>query len=78
MSEAAQNIARPARNLGTLDFWQTAILWLLVASGFFVVQEPAPYELVFLIAFVLFLPVGMRIPRATLPLVIFLILYNMC
>ena len=77
MSEAAQNIARPARNLGTLDFWQTAILWLLVASGFFVVQEPAPYELVFLIAFVLFLPVGMRIPRATLPLVIFLILYNM-
>jgi hypothetical protein len=52
------------------------MLWLLVASGFFVVQEPAPYELLFLIAFVLFLPIGMRIPKSALPLVIFLILYN--
>jgi hypothetical protein len=51
-------------------------LWLLVASGFFVVQEPAPYELIFALAFVLFLPAGMQVPKAALPMIIFLVLYN--
>jgi hypothetical protein len=76
LSETAGTIPRPVRTFATLEFWQRATLWLLVASGFFVVQEPAPYELLFLLAFVLFLPVGMRVPRPALPLVILLILYN--
>jgi O-antigen ligase len=76
LSETALTIARPIRSFVTLEFWQRAMLWLLVASGFFVIQEPAPYELLFLIVFILFLPVGMRIPKPALPLVIFLILYN--
>jgi len=61
--------------LSTLAFWQSAALWLLVAAGFFVIREPAPYELLFLFAFILFFP-AMRIHKAVLPLVLFLILYN--
>jgi hypothetical protein len=76
LNQAAGAIGRGVPRFASLEFWQTAMLWLLVASGFFVVQEPAPYELLFFIAFVLFLPVGMRVPRAALPLIIFLILYN--
>jgi O-antigen ligase len=61
---------------GGLEFWRNGVLWLLIASGWFVVVEPAPYELIFVLAFFLFLPGGLRVPLVSLPLIVFLVLYN--
>ena len=60
-----------------LDTLQRGILWLLIAVSWCVFVEPAPYELVFIIALVLFLPYGMSASRALVPLVAFLLLYNL-
>lgn len=79
MSVAAthSSLAVPRRALGSLDFWRKVVLWLLVASAWFVVVEPAPYELIFGLVFLLFLPGGgLRIPVVSLPFVAALILYN--
>jgi O-antigen ligase len=70
---------RPAvpRAIGSLDFWRNAILWLLVASAWLVVVEPAPYELIFAVTLLLFLPAGLRVHLVSLPFVIALVLYNL-
>jgi hypothetical protein len=53
------------------------VLWLMMVSSFYVVAEPAPYELLFLVSLLLFLPSGgMRVTLPLLPLVFFLVLYN--
>ncbi len=62
--------------LGSLDFWRKVALWLLVASLWLVVIEPAPYELIFALVLLLFLPGGLRVPIVSLPFVTALILYN--
>lgn len=68
----------PHRTLGSLETWRKAVLWLLVASTWFVVVEPAPYELIFILAFILFLPGGgLRVPLVSLPFFCFLLLYNL-
>lgn len=68
----------PQRTLGSLDTWRKVVLWLLVASTWFVIVEPAPYELIFALAFILFLPGGgLRVPLVSLPFFSFLILYNL-
>jgi hypothetical protein len=65
------------RAVGSLDFWRKAVLWLLVASLWLVVIEPAPYDLIFCLALLLFLPYGgLRVPLVALPFVIALVLYN--
>ena len=64
------------RTLAGLEYWCNWLLWLLIASGWFVVVEPSPYELIFVLAFVLFLPGGLRVPLVATPLIVFLVLYN--
>lgn len=70
-------LAAPRRALGSLDFWRKVALWLLVASMWLVIIEPAPYELIFALTLLLFLPGGLRVPLVSLPFVTALILYNL-
>ena len=77
-STAQSSLAGPRRTLGSLETWRNAVLWLLVASAWFVVVEPSPYELIFILAFLLFLPGGgLKVPLVSLPFFAFLILYNL-
>ncbi|MGE3830551.1 MAG: O-antigen ligase family protein [Parvibaculaceae bacterium] len=76
LAETAPYSRRPATALGGLEFWRNRLLWLLMASGWFVVIEPSPYELIFVLALVLFLPGGLRVPLVSAPLILFLVLYN--
>lgn len=70
-------VVPPRRALGSLDFWRKGVLWLLVASLWLVIIEPAPYELIFCLALLLFLPHGgLRVPLVSLPFVAALVLYN--
>lgn len=63
--------------MGNLDFWRKAALWVLVASLWLVVIEPAPYDLLFGLVLLLFLPYGgLRVPLVSLPFVTALVLYN--
>ena len=55
---------------------QRAALWMMIASGFVVSIEPAPYELLFVVALALFLAGGLRVSIVFAPLIIFLALYN--
>ena len=52
-----------------------ALVLLLVFSGFFVLVEPAPYELISLTAFAFFLLVGMPIRRELGPMIFLLIVF---
>lgn len=54
---------------------QHAMLFLLIASSWFVIVEPAPYELLFLLTLIVFLPAGLSAHAAMAPLVVFLLLY---
>jgi hypothetical protein len=53
----------------------TAILWLAVFLGGFVLYEPAPYELFLALAIPVWLCAGLTIPRGVSPLVVLLILF---
>jgi O-antigen ligase len=66
----------PSSAVFTLETLQRFALWLLIASGWFVLMEPAPYELLFAVCLVFFLPSGLNVPRVTVPFIIFLTLYN--
>ncbi len=56
---------------------QRGSLWLLIASSWLVMFEPAPYEVLFFITLMLFLPHGLSVGRQVIPLIIFLFLYNL-
>jgi O-antigen ligase len=56
---------------------QTLVLWLFVFSGWLVIIEPAPYELLFVLTLVLFIPSGLRVTAVVAPLIVFLLLYNL-
>lgn len=60
----------------SLDLIQRLFIWLFIASGWFVIIEPAPYEMLFLLTLILMLPNGLRFHAATMPMLFFLILYN--
>ena len=70
-------IRRPSRGALTLEQAQLGLLWLLVFSGWYVAVEPAPYEILFPLTFLIFLPGGLAASMLIAPLVIFLVLYNM-
>jgi hypothetical protein len=53
-----------------------AILWILVFSGGFVIVEPAPYELLFVLTVVLFAVTGLTLRATQLPLALLLIVHN--
>ncbi|CAN5515926.1 O-antigen ligase family protein [soil metagenome] len=77
MSTTFATPRRVTPSYASLEFWRNAVLWLMVVSGFYVIAEPAPYEVLFAVAMILFLPSGgMRVSPALLPLVCFLVLYN--
>ena len=62
--------------VSALERLQYAALWLFILSSWFVVVEPAPYELLFVLTFLVFLPGGLMASIFTAPMVIFLALYN--
>jgi hypothetical protein len=55
---------------------QRALLWLVGASSAIVFIEPSPYELVTLLAAVIFIATGLRLRLAFMPLVLLLLLIN--
>lgn len=55
---------------------QNLAVWLLFASGFLVFIEPAPFEIFFGIATLIFIFTGLRISLFLLPLVLLLVAYN--
>jgi hypothetical protein len=55
---------------------QRALVWLVGASGAIVFIEPSPYELVTLIATVLFFATGLRLRLVFMPLLLLLALLN--
>lgn len=55
---------------------QRAALWLMIASGFVVSIEPAPYEMLFVLTLAVFFAGGMRVSIVFAPLIVFLSVYN--
>ncbi len=75
----AQSLApRPAiRLLGiTFEQFRLAVVWLMMASSFLVIVEPAPCDLLFVAVVCLFLNGGLRLSILIMPLMLCLILYN--
>lgn len=62
-------MARPLVQIGH------AWVWLLAFSGFFVLREPAPYELLGVVVIGVSFLFGMTLPRPVLPMLGLLILY---
>ena len=60
-----------------LRLLQDSVLWIFIASGFLVLVEPSPYEILFPLLVFVFLPFGLRLTGAAAPLVVFLLLYNL-
>ena len=73
-----QDTARPAKvsSLISLDLVQRVFLWLMIASSWFVIIEPAPYEILFVVVLCLMLPSGLNFHAAVIPMVLFLLAYN--
>lgn len=69
---AAAPIARPLVKVGHV------FVWLTVLSSFFVLREPAPYELFGVAIIGTSFIFGMAIPRGVLPLLGLLIIYVIC
>ena len=76
LAATAPHQASVLSSLRGLEFWRNRLLWLMIASGWFVVIEPAPYELIFVLSLLVFLPGGLRVPLVAAPLILFLVLYN--
>jgi hypothetical protein len=56
---------------------QRALLWLLVFSGFLVIIEPSPYEVMFTFTATLFAVTGLTLDRRLTPLILLVCLYNL-
>jgi hypothetical protein len=74
-AEAAVHAA-PRRILPT-RLLQTGSIWLLFASSFLVIVEPAPFEICFGLMLAVFMLTGLRISIMFLPLIALLVLYNL-
>ncbi len=60
----------------TLEQLQRLFLWLFVFSGWLVIIEPAPYEVLFVITLLVHLSGGMVATVFSAPLIVFATLYN--
>ena len=60
----------------SMDRLQRICLWLMIASGFAVSFEPAPYEILFVVSLVAFMAGGLRVSMVFAPLILFLAAYN--
>lgn len=67
------SVAAPARLLAL----QRALVWLVGASGAIVFIEPSPYELVTLVAAIIFFATGLRLRLVFIPLLLLLFLVNL-
>ena len=56
---------------------QRTLVWLLGASGSIVFIEPSPYELVTLLAAIIFFATGLRLRPVFIPLLLLLFLVNL-
>ena len=61
----------------TLAQMRATLVWLMFASSFYVVVEPAPSDILFLVVLASFMGSGLAINAAVVPLVLFLLLYNL-
>ena len=60
----------------TLAQVQTVLVWLMFASSFYVIAEPAPCDVFFILVLGCFLTSGLAINTVVVPLVLYLLLYN--
>lgn len=71
------DIHYPVRVFGlSLSQVQAMAIWLMMASSFFVIVEPAPCDLLFVVALFAHLWSGLSLSALVLPMVIYLLLYN--
>jgi hypothetical protein len=76
-AEASPPRLQPIRLLGiSLEQVQAASVWLMMVSSFFVSIEPAPCDLLFIVACCLFAVSGLRISVMVVPMILYLLLYN--
>lgn len=76
---AGSSGGRPGRRSGLLVSYASlkrGVLWLLTAASGVALVEPSPYELVFLLAVLVFAVTGIRFSQKLLPLALLLLLYN--
>ena len=67
-------IATPSVLRGiTVDSVRHGIVWLMMAVSFIVFIEPAPCDLLFFVALLLFVPSGLRVSIANIPLLLLLV-----
>lgn len=68
----------PPRRLSlTPEGLREGLVWIAVASSFFVMFEPAAYDLILIGSLVLFAFTGLTLPRALLPFLLLVILYQL-
>lgn len=60
----------------TVGALQRSLLWLMMASGWFVVVEPAPFDIIFVLVVFVFLFSGLTVYAVIAPLILFLLIYN--
>jgi O-Antigen ligase len=72
----AEDLSSSATSAPRVVALQRALVWLAGASVAIVFIEPSPYELVTLIAFVIFFATGLRLRLAFMPLLLLLLLIN--
>ncbi|MFL1875451.1 O-antigen ligase family protein [Hansschlegelia beijingensis] len=79
MSDAGALPGRSARRPLTIraETLREGVVWLAIASSFFVMFEPAAYDLLMVVAIVLFIGTGLKLPRALLPFLLLVILYQL-
>jgi O-Antigen ligase len=70
-------IATAPRRVLRADALQTFAIWLLFASSFLVIIEPAPFEIVFGFLLAVFMLTGLRISVMFMPMIALLIFYNL-
>jgi hypothetical protein len=58
------------------DGLRESLVGVAVASSFFVLFEPAPYDLLIILAAVVFVATGLRLPRTLLPFVLLVAIYQ--
>lgn len=77
---SATAIAPPVPAVRLMGFtWahvQNVLVWLMLASSFYVIAEPAPSDMLFILVLASFLTTGLSISTAVAPMILYLLLYN--
>jgi len=78
LSSTALPRHREVRLFGlSFEQFRAAAVWLMMFSSFFVFIEPAPVDLMFLAVLGLFLTSGLTVSALVVPMIFFLLLYNL-